>query len=191
LRKRVQFLPALLLLLLLLQCHLSIARNQSFSFASNLGVAVQKPDAICLYIHNPALDAGALLTLVLPAPPQSIVKAEIVGPASANCINNEKSDPKLTFYEVRLISGKLQPSVPVIAVSAFLGQFQNGGKYVRADFEDGRPASFRFCTSSEGVHLTVWSGKPLHGLPKWHQYYYLGYDIEPTCTPQETKTATP
>ena len=187
-RKRVQFLPALLLLLL---CHLSIAKNQSFSFASNLGVAVQKPDTICLYIHNTALDAGAPLTLVLPAPPQSIVKAEIVGPASANCPSNEKSDTKQMSYEVRLTSGKLQPSVPVIAVSGFLGRFQNSGKYVTADFEDGQPAFFRFCTSSEGIHLTVWSGKPLRGLPKWHQYYYLGYDVEPTCTPQETRTATP
>ena len=47
---------------------------------------------------------------------------------------------------------------------------------------DGTPESYRECTSAEGVHLTVWTGEPLRGTRIWHHYYYLGYDVEPTCT---------
>jgi hypothetical protein len=46
---------------------------------------------------------------------------------------------------------------------------------------DKKAEYFRACTSMEGVHLTVWSGKPLTGKRIWHNYYYLGYDTEPTC----------
>jgi len=41
----------------------------------------------------------------------------------------------------------------------------------------------RSCASSEGLHLTLWSGVPLQSERLWHQYYYLGYDVEPTCRP--------
>ncbi|MGL5879455.1 MAG: hypothetical protein ACRC2V_16975 [Xenococcaceae cyanobacterium] len=52
---------------------------------------------------------------------------------------------------------------------------------------DGIEESFRSCASAEGLHLTVWSGQALTGTRKWHSYYYLGYDVEPTCTAIEIK----
>ena len=48
-----------------------------------------------------------------------------------------------------------------------------------------KPLTFRACTSSEGVHLTVWSGKPLKGKRVWHAYHALGYDVEANCTPKD------
>jgi hypothetical protein len=42
-------------------------------------------------------------------------------------------------------------------------------------------AQVRACASSEGLHLTGWSGIPLRSERLWHQYYYLGYDVEPDC----------
>lgn len=41
---------------------------------------------------------------------------------------------------------------------------------------------FRICTSHEGLHLTVWTGRALLGIRRWHQYYSLGYDVSPSCT---------
>jgi hypothetical protein len=53
----------------------------------------------------------------------------------------------------------------------------------------GGPAAnrlyLRSCTSGEGMHLTAWAGKPLAGARVWHRYHYLGYDVEPTCTPKD------
>ena len=44
-----------------------------------------------------------------------------------------------------------------------------------------RTAQARSCTSSEGLHLTLWAGVPLKSRRLWHAYYYLGYDVEPSC----------
>ena len=46
---------------------------------------------------------------------------------------------------------------------------------------------FRECTSNEGMHFTVWSGRPLIGKRIWHRYYYLEYDTQPTCKSKETR----
>ncbi|MCK4867017.1 MAG: hypothetical protein KAT39_03120, partial [Alphaproteobacteria bacterium] len=60
------------------------------------------------------------------------------------------------------------------------------GTMVSCDLETGgSPQSFRVCASREGLHFSVWSGKPLEGARRWHAYYYLGYDIEPDCTDRD------
>ena len=51
---------------------------------------------------------------------------------------------------------------------------------------DGIEESFRSCATEE-LHLTVWSDRSLTGIRKWHSYYHLGYDVEPTCTESEVK----
>jgi hypothetical protein len=39
------------------------------------------------------------------------------------------------------------------------------------------PRTIRRCTSTQGIHLSVTIGEKT----VWDQYYYLGYDVEPTC----------
>lgn len=46
---------------------------------------------------------------------------------------------------------------------------------------DGKDEYFRVCTSTEGLHLTIWKDRPLTGTRIWHNYYYLKYETEPTC----------
>ncbi|HEX9108921.1 MAG TPA: hypothetical protein VF832_16860, partial [Longimicrobiales bacterium] len=53
------------------------------------------------------------------------------------------------------------------------------------------PERFRACTSMEGVHLTIWSGPPLRGRLRWHRYFYLGYDVEPSCTAADGREPAP
>jgi hypothetical protein len=50
---------------------------------------------------------------------------------------------------------------------------------------DGVIERFSSCASSEGLHLTVSSGEPPKGVEIWHAYYYLGYDTEADCPPEE------
>lgn len=159
--------------------------------STNLGVAVQKSGTGCLYIHNSTLVPGSPLTVILLSPPQSTLKAEIVRPAaSTTCSSEHASDTQLNAYEIRFLTEAPPAATPAIAVFGFSGRFHSHGQYVTADLEHhGKPESFRFCASSEGVHLTVWSGKPLEGERRWHQYYYLGYDVEANCTPAETDTS--
>ncbi len=158
------------------------------TIASRLGVAVQKSGTACLYIHNPDLANGSPLILVLLSPPQSTTKAEVVRPAPPSCSSIDTSDADLKSYEIRSSGGAPLPATPSIAVSGFSGPFQARGRSADIN-QDGQPEFFRFCASSDGLHLTVWSRKPLRGPRRWHQYYYLGYDVEPNCTPAETRTS--
>lgn len=60
--------------------------------------------------------------------------------------------------------------------------FSTRGSEVVADLDrDGVRETFRDCTSHEGVHLTIWSGQALVGSRRWHAYFYLGYETEPSC----------
>lgn len=54
---------------------------------------------------------------------------------------------------------------------------------------DGVQEFYRVCTSTEGVHMTVWNGHWVENRRLWHDYYYLGYDLTATCTDAETAGA--
>jgi hypothetical protein len=180
----------LVLLLVLLQDPCTAAGKTTGAMASRLGVAVQKSGTICLYIRNADLAERSPLTLVLLSPPQSTSKAEVVRAAPPGCSSIDTSDAGLKAYEIRSTGEVPLPDTPSLAISGFSGRFEHRGKYVSADInQDGQPEFFRFCASSDGLHLTVWSGRALRGKRRWHQYYYLGYDVEPTCTPAETRTS--
>lgn len=163
--------------------------KRKVTLTSHLGLAVQKSGPACLYTHNADLSAGSPLTLVLLSPPQSTIKAEVIGPGSpSGCPSIDNSDATMSAYEIRAFEPGLVPSTPAIAVSGSEVQFQKARDNVSADInQDGHKEYFRFCASREGIHLTVWSGQPLRGKPKWHQYYYLGYDVESNCTAAETQ----
>jgi hypothetical protein len=48
-----------------------------------------------------------------------------------------------------------------------------------------RPVEFRACASSEGLHLTAWRGNARSRRRLWHEYVYLGQDLEPDCPPRD------
>lgn len=60
------------------------------------------------------------------------------------------------------------------------------GDTVTIEIEPGQPPiRFRFCASTEGLHATAWAGVPLASPRRWHAYYYLGYDVDPSCRESE------
>ncbi len=50
---------------------------------------------------------------------------------------------------------------------------------------DGVSEFFYQCTSRESLHLMIRSGDRLSGETGWRAYYYLGYDVEPTCREED------
>jgi hypothetical protein len=157
-----------------------------FRFSSQVGLAVANSGKVCLAIHRQKFVAGSRVTLVLLRAPQSVAEAEVLRPADGACPNPDESDRSLHRYEIKILKGTLEPSTFAIAVFGSSSQFLTHEDAVTADVDgDGIAESFRSCTSSEGVHLTVWSGKPIEGKRRWHQYYYLGYDVEADCTTKD------
>jgi hypothetical protein len=94
----------------------------------------------------------------------------------------------MSGYSVQVTRGSLQMGSPAFAIANSNRPLRPTEAGVTADLEgDGQMEYFRACTSTEGLHLTIWKGQPLRGARKWHYYYYLGYDVTPDCTEKETK----
>ena len=141
---------------------------------SSVGVAVLSGTSVCLAINNSHLSNGSPVSLVVASPPQSLVQAEVVGPAAETCNTPQLHDSGSNIYELRLRSGSLPPVMPVIAVTDSSRPLRETGGIVSGDLGgNGGREFFRLCNSTEGIHLTVWSGKPLTGRTKMAQVLLL------------------
>jgi hypothetical protein len=92
------------------------------------------------------------------------------------------------YYEFKVLSGVLPDRTPAFALAGVSSApaITPGG--LGADVDgDGQPEVFRSCGAVGGVHLTVWTGKPLIGPRKWEEYYYLGQDQGEKCSEAEIK----
>lgn len=176
---------ALVALLLSLGCGVSNNATGAADYAPRLGVAVQTAGGVCFSIRNAHLAVNSPLTLVTPSDPQSVVEAEVTGASDVGCPGVK--DPHQSGYRLRVVKGAAPDFMPLIGAPGSSARFRQQGGAVVAHLDgDGTAQSFRSCTSADGVHLTVWQGKPLEGVRLWHQYYYLGQDLDPNCTGKDT-----
>lgn len=164
----------------------------AFDFEKNLGVAAVKADGSCLDIANGALTPGQPVQFIGASQPPVTGRAEIAAKSDQACTPQDQIRPGLFHYQFKIVSGALRNGVPAFALVNFGGPLATNDSGVTADLDgDGHLSTFRSCTSTEGVHLTVWAGKPLESRRTWHSYYYLGYDVDPTCTNADTQPDTP
>ena len=139
------------------------------AWSTRIGVAVQKDGGVCLSIRNSSLKPGDRLSLIDTSKPESTIDAEVVAKAGSACPGI--TDHAESGYQLKINRGQAPDFLPLIAVA--------GGRVAPKQ-------KFRSCTSAEGVHLTMWQGKPLHSPRLWHEYYYLGMDVEANCTAKDT-----
>jgi hypothetical protein len=162
-------------------------RDKRFHYYSDLGIVTKQSDTICLTIKNSTLTPGTRVYLVAFTTPQIILETEVSQAHPVNCMKIDASDTVSGRYELRMIHGSSRFSVPAVAVVNPVHPISISRGSAGGDLDgDGRREYFRECTSSEGVHLSVWTGKPLVGRRRWHEYYSLGYDVEPDCTSKDT-----
>ncbi len=158
-----------------------------FDYATNLGVVSRNANAICLEIADENLAAGQRVRLVIEGAEdtaqQIAGEAEVIRKAGKACAAVNPDAPGADHYELKLLHGSLDESSLAFAIANFTGDLKEGSGGITADLDgDGKIETFRTCNGVEGVHLTVWKGKPLKGARKWHYYFHLGYDVEPDCT---------
>ena len=162
----------------------------AFSYSANVGLLTGKGGHDCLYIANAGLSPGQRVQFVTAATPQTAGEAEIVGKAGDTCKDSTQGGG-MTPYSFKITQGALPKGAPAIAIANLSRPLTPGDRGAIGDLEgDGQREYFRTCTSTEGLHLTIWKGKPLEGSRRWHYYYYLGYDVTPDCTDSETKPDT-
>ena len=136
----------------------------------------------CLAMRGAALPAGSPITLVTPTAPQQVYRALVVRTV-AKCEVMTPHDMPGPYYRLAPEAGGARLPGLSVAVLGRPGALVVAGE-VRLDLGNGRlEARVRSCTSSEGLHLTLWSGAPLKSTRLWHAYWYLGMEVEPDCQP--------
>lgn len=156
------------------------------AFSENIGIVSMTAGKGCFAVSNPSIPENSQIRIVEMTGGQASPVAR-VAKKDPSCSNSVGNTPAVVAYDVyfdRQPPGEL----PAIGLLNYQGKIVRDGGLVSADINgDGQREYFRSCISTEGVHFTVWSGKPMVGTRRWHQYYYLGYDVSPTCTDAETK----
>ena len=178
-----------LVLAMLIICACCVAaRADQFSFDSRVGVVDSNSEGrLCLKISDKNLADGAEVRFITTDRPQRVVRAAVEGKAAGDCSRNPGTDPEANFYLLKLVGGRqgvnlAEPLPPSIAVVGPAGAVSVRRGVASGDLDgDGRAEFFRACSSTEGNHLTVWTGRPLVGKRRWHSYYYLGFDVVPDC----------
>ena len=124
-------------------------------------------------MRNPNLLPSATITLLAPSDTPHTARAQVLNRQAEACPGT-KAESELSTYDLQITAGSVEQSLPLVALDA------------RVPSVDAAH-SFHSCTSADGVHLSAWDGaKPLEGHRLWHQYYYLGQDLEANCTAIES-----
>ncbi len=141
----------------------------------------------CLAIKNDDLKPGDIISIVLLGKKQTFLSSTVdkKTDSSVGCpqiLDDRKSINTAegnSFYLIRPTSNKIDLGIGLVGEVKGLNKINN---MVAGDVNnDGKSDYFTECSSSEGIHFSVWSDMPWKGKKLWSSYYYLAYDLEPNC----------
>jgi hypothetical protein len=161
-----------------------------FDLANTIGVfAAKGQGAFCLSIQNPALKPGQTVTLFWTPIEAGTAKPEIrrgriAAKLAAPC-DPTNHVPDNSIYQ--LAADKFERGRVYFAIVGAVGDPRLSETQASAVLANAGRITFRSCTSMEGLHLFAASDVGLKGKTVWHSYYYLGYDVEPTCKEADFK----
>lgn len=161
--------------------------NNGFIYDVRLGVAeIEQQGEVCLTIKDSKLKPGDPVAVI--STEGAVEQAQVTAKLDKSCSRDRNTGPDDVFYTLQLSKNRLPPSSLGLGIADYSGPFENTGEFV--GFNTVRLAGnadyFSSCTGSEGVNLLVWNGLPRQGTLEWQRYYYLGYDVETTCTAADT-----
>jgi hypothetical protein len=142
----------------------------------------------CLAISDPNLARGTIVHLVLMGEPQSVVQAKVGEQVSsaASCTplmegrRTQNARSGISFYALK--ETKLTATDMGIGIVAPPHEVAVVNGLAQTDLNsDGQHDVFSSCATTEGINFAVWTQRAYQGTPLWSKYYYLGYDMEPTC----------
>jgi hypothetical protein len=165
----------------------------AIDISRDLGLfAANSQGNFCLLIKHGELKPGREVTLIWvpvegePHKPE-IHRGRILAKLAAPCDGNNAQAEDSSY---RLEAGKVDSGRIYIAVAAQPNNLRITGGELSARFGN-QELSFRSCTSTEGLHFSAWSGMRPKEQLVWQRYYYLGYDVEPTCVERDVKEIKP
>jgi len=181
---------------LLLVAACACARPPEFVFEKRMGLVRWREGGGCLSAFNASIASGTRVVLVdQPASTStstdsaSVTDGRIVESLPKACDeglafpNNQGVAP--SFYKVATTGAAPRDGIMFAILDPPVSMTVANGR-VEADLDgDGVAESFRVCNSAENVHFLTWTGAPAQGRPRWRGMYYVGYDMNPTCTDED------
>ena len=159
-------------------------KAQQIDFSLDIGLfAANRQGQFCLSIKNAALSRGQEMTLIwvsaeeVPSRPE-IRYGKIHAKLAAPCDPANHADGENTY---ELAAGKLEIGRIYFAIVGGHTDLRITQDRVTGRLGVTQEIAFRSCASMEGLHFLVLAGNGLKAKKVWHDYYYLGYDVEPTC----------
>jgi hypothetical protein len=167
----------------------SFMDGRPFDYSSQMFVADEDSSGtfVCFASNDTTLLPGTRVTIVFTGHPQHSAIGRIRSREKLPCIPGPPMPPMDSMMYVaempRDTSDRI--GIPIVLLGSVAEPVQRGDT-VTIEIEPGQPPiRFRFCASTEGLHATAWAGTPLTSSRRWHAYYYLGYDVDPTCREAE------
>ena len=153
---------------------------------SRIGNVEAFTKGLCFKIENPGLKPGDKVQIIITELPQKTALAEVVKKEECERVEYQGELDSIRAehdYILKEANGdSLNNAGYGIGLVNPAGTSKAAGKFIAFDIDNDKSDEyFRECTSNEGLHLTVWKGKPLTGKRIWHSYYHFGYDTEPDC----------
>lgn len=133
----------------------------------NFGIAASDGNAACISVRQPIETLPHHVEIVVPDAPQRVLSGSVTSLLQEPCAALDSRDLEGPFF---------------FALRFTSYDTLSSGELGIAHFAPKQARTFRSCTSNEGVHLTVWASKALESKRIWHEYVYLGYDVEPSCS---------
>jgi hypothetical protein len=167
----------------------SFTGDEPFDYRARMFIADEDSSGtfVCFTATDTTLLPDTRVTIVFTGHPQHSAIGRIRSREKLPCIPGPPMPPPDSIQYVaempRDTSDRI--GIPVVLLGSVAKPVQRGDT-VTVEIEPGQPPiRFRFCASTEGLHATAWAGTPLASSRRWHAYYYLGYDVDPTCTEAE------
>lgn len=155
-----------ILTLTLLSACTAVSQSEENNIEQNIGWL----DGSCLAIKNTDIKDATRLTIVDLDSDQKFSPSMITRKNQAsdecNALFDDRKDINIssgyTFYQVK-------SDTPINLAIGFI------------ELDNAKKLTFEHCTTSEGISFSVLKAKE----KIWEGYYYLGYDLEPTCDEQD------
>ena len=146
----------------------------------------------CLVINSSTIAPGTPLNIANFDDPPNVIRATVGEKATSaeNCypLMEDRQQVNLggsvSFYQVETEDDR-QIQLAIGLLNSVEITLDQSGKFVGDINGDGSLDYLTQCATSEGINFAVWSKAPYEGQPLWSGYYYMGYDMEPTCSQAE------
>lgn len=156
-----------------------------------IGIVEGGQETICFRTKNGDLAKNTSVSIVtsLYESPQKILSAKVKRKLTEKCSRyasetTDKNPGENFYYLLTLTDKKIDENQEVFGIGVIEPKNPVRIKSNLASVDlnnDGKDEFFRRCTEEEGILLAIWTGKPLEGKRLWYSFYYLDYNVEPSC----------